>query len=86
MNRRIPTETDLESVAFNLARQPPPSSIILQRYFLLMDKKVKKRNDLTVSVNFVPRWTQGLLNQDNACITSCNRAETLNPVCEKCVG
>ena len=23
-NRRIPTETDLESVAFNLARQPPP--------------------------------------------------------------
>ena len=24
-NRRIPTETDLESVAFNLARQPPLS-------------------------------------------------------------
>ena len=28
-NRRIPTETDLESVAFNLARQPPLTPLAL---------------------------------------------------------
>ena len=28
-NRRIPTKTDLESVAFNLARQPPLLSRII---------------------------------------------------------
>ena len=53
-NRRIPAETDLESVAFNLARQPPPEPLIYPGYFLLLDQETATMTSCSDAFTFNP--------------------------------